>query len=115
MPGLIKRGNVKAGNRARATPRPRNDAKARAEAFYDDLQDLAEQEEAPAPLTDAEIKNILIPSSYKQYTYTVRLWRRLVSAQAPPSCANWFWDSVSQHHVLCYIIIRRVYRSLSPY
>jgi hypothetical protein len=75
MPGFVKKAHSKAGPKAKAKPRPKRDAKARAEAVYDDLQVLAEQEEAPKPLTAADIEKILIPSSYKQYTYTMRLWR----------------------------------------
>jgi hypothetical protein len=75
MPGFVKRANGKAGPKAKAKPRQKRDAKARANAFYEDLQVLAEQEEAPTSLTEADIQKILIPSSYKQHAYTMRLWK----------------------------------------
>jgi hypothetical protein len=62
-------------SKVKVKPRPKNDAKARAEAVYDDLQCLAEQEEAPQLLTPADIKKMLVPNSYKQYEYTMRLWK----------------------------------------
>ncbi|KAF2849805.1 hypothetical protein T440DRAFT_490368 [Plenodomus tracheiphilus IPT5] len=49
---------------------------ARANAVYDEFQVLAEQEEAPAPLTAIEIKRLMNPDSYNQYLYTIRLWDR---------------------------------------
>jgi hypothetical protein len=54
--------------------RGKNDREARASAFYEDISVLAEQEEAPAPLTNEDIKRLMIPPSYNQYLYTMRLW-----------------------------------------
>jgi hypothetical protein len=71
MPGFTK----KVSCVAKARPRAKKYAKARAETFYDDLHILAEKEEAFRPRTTAEIEKMLIPSSYKQYLYTARLWR----------------------------------------
>jgi hypothetical protein len=75
MPGFTTGLNDKVSCAAKAKPRAKKDAKARAEAFYDDLHILAETEEAPRPRTAAEIERMLVPSSYKQYLYTARLWR----------------------------------------
>jgi hypothetical protein len=68
MPGFTK----KVSCVAKARPRAKKDAKARAEVFYDDLHILAEKEEAPRPRTAVGIKKRMIPSSYQKYLYTAR-------------------------------------------
>jgi hypothetical protein len=75
MSNIVNRSAEQAKSNVKARPTPRTNAKARASAVYNNLQILAEQEEAPKPLTSANIKKILVPNSYKQYTYTVRLWK----------------------------------------
>jgi hypothetical protein len=59
-----------------AKKRGKNDRDARASAFYEDISALAEQEEAPAPLTTEDIKRLMITPSYNQYIYTMRLWNK---------------------------------------
>jgi hypothetical protein len=73
MPGFIKIANGGAGTKPKAKPRSKGDAKARAEAFYEDLEVLADQEEDPSSLTAADIQKILVPSSYRSYPYTMRI------------------------------------------
>lgn len=51
---------------------------ARANAVYEEFQVLAEHEEAPAPLTALQIKDLLNPGSYNQYMYSIRLWEGYV-------------------------------------
>ncbi|KAI1554524.1 hypothetical protein PtrEW7m1_010418, partial [Pyrenophora tritici-repentis] len=38
------------------------------------LRSLVHQEKAPAPLTADDIKNMMIPSSFKAHEYTMSLW-----------------------------------------
>lgn len=75
MPHPFTKPSSNATRKASAKPRPKRDAKARARAVYHDLQVLAEQEKAPSPLTEEEVEQRLNPSSYKQYKYTMRLWK----------------------------------------
>jgi hypothetical protein len=63
MPGFIKKANGGAGTKPKAKPRSKGDAKARVEAFYEDLQVLADQEEAPSSMTAADIQKIWFPAA----------------------------------------------------
>jgi hypothetical protein len=51
---------------------------ARADAVYDELRVLAEQEEVPAPLTAVDTKRPMNLNSDNQYLYNMRLWNRCV-------------------------------------
>jgi hypothetical protein len=42
------------------------------------LYSLVQLEKEPAPLTEEDVKNLLIPSSYKSHAYTMSLWAEYV-------------------------------------
>jgi hypothetical protein len=42
------------------------------------LYSLVQLEKEPTPLTEEDVKNLLIPSRYKSHTYTMSLWEEHV-------------------------------------
>ncbi|KAF1936200.1 hypothetical protein EJ02DRAFT_459734, partial [Clathrospora elynae] len=68
--------------KASGKKRSKSDWHARANAVYDEIRVLAEKEVAPGPLTAADIKERMIPPSYIQYLYTMRLWETYVQANS---------------------------------
>ena len=48
--------------------------KKRSKVNLSHLRALVQLEKEPAPLTNEDVKALLIPSSYKSYEYTMALW-----------------------------------------
>jgi hypothetical protein len=48
--------------------------KKRSKVDLSDLRALVQLEKEPVPLTNEDVKAMLIPSSYKSYKYTMALW-----------------------------------------